>query len=94
MPIAQDLPVPLLRAIADDPDEAEHWHALADWLFVHARDDEAAAVRGLWRTLRENLACASLEATLADVARNSAALAAIARTAARPADETPPVKQR
>jgi hypothetical protein len=91
MPIVQDLPAPLLRAIADDPDEAEHWHALADWLFVHARDNEAVAVRGLWRTLRENLACASLETTLADVARNSAALAAIARQGERPAEVTPPV---
>jgi hypothetical protein len=88
MPIAQDLPAPLLRAITN---EAEHWHALADWLFVHARDDEAVAVRGLWRTLRENLACASLETTLADVARNSAVLAEISRKAERPADDTPPV---
>jgi hypothetical protein len=86
MPIAQVLPAPVLRAIINEPDEAEHWHDLADWLFVHARVDEAVAVRGLWRTLRENLACASLETRLADVGRNSAVLAAIARKAAQPVE--------
>ena len=90
MPATTDLPAPLLRAIADEPDESEHWHALADWLFVHARDDEAAAVRVLWRTLRDNLSCASLEGTLADVARNAGVLAEIAREKQRQADETPP----
>ena len=91
MPPATDLPASLLRAIDDDPKEAEHWLALADWLFVHARDDEAVAVRALWPTLRENLAVASLEDTLADVAKNAAVLAKIARKMPRHDDETPSV---
>jgi hypothetical protein len=85
-----DPPAGLVDALRADPDEAERWHALADWLFVHARDDEAVAVRGLWQTLRDNLACASLDDTLADVARNAGVLAAIAREKQRQAGETPP----
>ena len=81
----------ILNAIDNEPDEAEHWLALADWLFVHARDDEAVAVRALWPTLRENLAVVSLEGTLADVAKNAAVLATIAREKERQENETPPV---
>jgi uncharacterized protein (TIGR02996 family) len=87
-----DPPTALLDAIRTDPHDGEQWLALADWLFVHARDDEAVAVRGLWPTLRENLAVASLEDTLADVAKNAAVLAAIARKMpTRADDETRPV---
>jgi uncharacterized protein (TIGR02996 family) len=89
--IAVDPPAALLIAIAAEPDNGEHWLALADWLFVHARDDEAVAVRGLWPTLRDNLEVASLETTLAGVAKNAAILAAIARKMPRRDDETPPV---
>lgn len=74
-----DLPASLLQAIAADPDDGEHWHALADWLRDHGRDDEAVAVRVLWPTLRDNLSCASLEVTLADVGRNGKVLADRAR---------------
>ena len=91
MPTTLDLPAHLLRAIADNSNIAQHWHELADWLFLNARDDEAVAVRTLWPTLRENLAVASLEDTLADVAKNAGVLAAIARKMPRHDDETPPV---
>jgi ABC-type arginine/histidine transport system permease subunit len=40
----------------------------------------------LWPALRDNLACTSLAATLADVARNAKVLVAIARKVERPAD--------
>ena len=91
MPSTADPPTQLLRAIADDPDDGEHWHALADWLWVEGREDEAVAVRVLRPTLRGNLSCASLATTIADVARNAKVLAAIARKVGRQADETPPV---
>lgn len=81
----------ILNAIRAGPDEAEHRFALADWLFLHARDDEAVAVRTLWPTLRENLAVVSLEDTLADVAKHAAVLATIARDKERQENETPPV---
>jgi uncharacterized protein (TIGR02996 family) len=90
-----ETPVPELRALTDhireSPDDRARWVALADWLQARGRADEAVAVRVLWRTLRDNLACASLEATLADVARNAGVLGAIAREKQRQADETPPV---
>lgn len=89
MPASHDHPAALLRAIGDEPNEAERWHALADWLFIHGRDDEAAAVRRLWRALRDKLAWGPLEA--ADVGRHSAVLASIARKMERQADDTPPV---
>jgi uncharacterized protein (TIGR02996 family) len=68
-----------LHPIATDPDDREHWHALADWLRSHGRDDEATTVRVLRPTLRDNLACVSLATTLDDVARNAGVLAAVAR---------------
>lgn len=86
--MTQDFPAVLLDAIRNDSANAGRWLALAAWLSVQGRDDEAVAVRGLWPTLRYNLACASLEATLADVARNAAVLAAIAREKERQADDT------
>ena len=88
MTATHDLRAPILRAIAANPDVAEHWHELADWLSVLARDDEAVSVRVLWPTLRDNLAVASLEATLASVAKNSKMLAAIARKMPRHDAET------
>jgi hypothetical protein len=89
MPDSPHLPAHLLDAIRADPDVAEHWQALADWLVVQARDDEAAAVWALRPTLRVNLAVASLETTVADVAANAKVLVKIARKMGR-ADDTPP----
>src|SRR5690349_13987020 len=80
----------LLNAISDAPDDPDRWIALACWLGNNGKDDESNVVRLLWPTLRDNLAYASLAATLADVARNAKVLAAIAREVERPADETPP----
>jgi len=77
--------------IRESPGDRAGWLALADWLAEQGRDDEAVAVRVLWRTLRDNLSCASLDDTLADVARNAGVLGAIAREKQRQADETPPV---
>ena len=91
MTATHDLRAPILRAIAANPDVAEHWHELADWLSVLARDDEAVSVRVLWPTLRDNLAVASLAVTLTAVAMNCKTLGAIARKLPRQADETPPV---
>ena len=54
-----DLPQ-LLAAIRDKPDDGPRWLALASWLWDNGRDngrdDEAAAVRVFWPTLRDNLA--------------------------------------
>lgn len=63
---------------------------MALWPWDHCKDDEATAVRVLWPTLRDNLACASLAATLADAARTAKVLAKMARKVERQADETPP----
>jgi len=87
-----DPPTAVLDAIRAGPNYAERWRALADWLFIQARDDEASAVWVLWPTLRDNLAVVSLEDTLADVAKNAAVLAAIARKMpTRHDDDTSPV---
>jgi ABC-type arginine/histidine transport system permease subunit len=80
-----------LTAISEVPDDGDRWRALAIWLLDNGRDDEAHAVRALWPTLRDNLACASLGDTLTDVARNAKVLAAVARKVERQVDETPPV---
>jgi ABC-type arginine/histidine transport system permease subunit len=63
-------------------------------LWDNGKDDEAFAVRVLWLTLRDNLACASLAATLADVARNAKLLAKVAREMERRAGETLPDETR
>jgi uncharacterized protein (TIGR02996 family) len=74
-----DLP-PLLDAIRADPDEGPRWLALAGWLDDNGRDDEAAAVRVYWPTLRDDLAAGvSLDETLAYVARHARRLGAEAR---------------
>jgi hypothetical protein len=87
MRTSPDLPSPLLHAITEETDDGEHWHALADWLWIHGREDEAAAVRILWPTLLENLTFASLESTLEDVARNASVLGKLARAVERRVDE-------
>jgi hypothetical protein len=84
-----DLPAVLLNEILSDPDGGEHWHALADWLWLHGRGDESDAVRLLWPALRDNLVCATLDQTLADLARNADVLAAVAREIEEQAEETP-----
>jgi uncharacterized protein (TIGR02996 family) len=94
MRTSPDLPPTLLHAITEEPDEGEHWHALADWLWIHGREDEAAAVRILWPTLLENLTFASLESTLEDVARNAKVLGKLARAVERRTDETRPDETR
>jgi hypothetical protein len=70
-----DLPA-ILAAIRERPDDAPRWLALAAWLWDNGRDDEAAAVRIFWPTLRDNVveARVSVEDTLADVARHAGIL--------------------
>jgi hypothetical protein len=89
-PTTPDPPPALRAAIAADPDHRAGWLRLASWFRDHDRTDEAAVVRVLRPTLRDNLAYAYLGDTLAFVARNAPVLAAIARKAERRADETPP----
>jgi hypothetical protein len=91
MPTTHDLPAHRLRTIADNPNLAQHAHALADRLFLQAREDEAAAVRVLSPMVRDNLEYVFLETTLADVARNAVVLGTLAREVERRDDETPPV---
>jgi uncharacterized protein (TIGR02996 family) len=69
----------ILGAIRERPDDGPRWLALAAWLRDNGRDDEAAAVRVYWPVLRDNLARASLESTMADVARHSRLLGQRAR---------------
>jgi hypothetical protein len=65
-----DLPA-ILDALREKPADGPRWLVLAGWVFDNGRDDEAVAVRVYWPVLRDNLARASLESTLADVARHS-----------------------
>jgi len=57
------------------------WEALSTWLEDTGRDDEAAAVRVFWPTLRDNVTVAGvpLGLTLRGLARNAAALGRQAR---------------
>lgn len=87
MPTSTELHA-ILDAIQGDPDDPDRWIALACWPSDNGKDDESNAVRVLWPTIRDNLACASLAATLADVARNAKLLAKVAREIERQADET------
>jgi hypothetical protein len=75
-----DLPT-LLESIGENPDDEARWRALSLWLWDDGRDDEAAAVRVLWATLRDNLTTAggSPRETLADVARHANVLGQLAR---------------
>jgi hypothetical protein len=86
--VTLDVPAAFLEAIRADPDDAGTWSDLAAWLWVEGQRDEAAAVREHWRTLRDRLTFASLEDTLADVARNAKPLAQVAREVARRDDES------
>jgi hypothetical protein len=83
-----DLPA-LLCAIAANPDDGRCWRGLARWYSDNGQENEAVAVRVLWPTLRDNLACATLEATLGDMARNANLLAEVAREVERRAREEP-----
>ena len=74
-----DLSAALLDAIRANPDDAGRWFDLASWSWDSGRDDEAVAVRVLWRMLWDNLAHASLEATLSEVKRNAKRFAILAR---------------
>jgi uncharacterized protein (TIGR02996 family) len=74
--------------IRERPDDGHRRLALASWLSDHGRDDEAVAMRVHWPTLRDNLACASLAATLRDVARNAKVLAKVVRRVERRAKVT------
>jgi hypothetical protein len=85
LPMA-DLPS-LLTAISANPDDGVHWRALAQWYSDNGQEDEAIAIRVFWPTLRDNLAFASLETTLADAVRNSKVLAELAREVERRAHE-------
>src|SRR5262245_4504671 len=80
--------ISILNAIRESPDDEAHWLALTEWLYDNGRDDEAVAVRVPWPTLRENLACVSLAATLAGVARTAAVLAEAARAIEWGANDT------
>jgi hypothetical protein len=82
-----DFPAVLLDAIRTDSANAGRWLALAAWLSVQSRDDEAIAVRVLWPTLRENLSGSTLEAILADVAAHANVFANVAREVERRATE-------
>jgi uncharacterized protein (TIGR02996 family) len=75
-----DLP-DLLAAIRDQPDDEARWLALAGWLRVNGRDDEAAVVRVFWPTLRDTVTVCgvSLHQSLRKVARNAARLGRRAR---------------
>jgi hypothetical protein len=73
-----DLPQ-LLDAIRARPDAG--WLALASWLRDNGRDDEAAAVRVYWPTLRDNVTVSgvSVELTVRELARHAARLGRRAR---------------
>jgi uncharacterized protein (TIGR02996 family) len=75
-----DLPQ-LLDAIRDKPDEGPRWLALAGWLADNGRDDEAAAVRVFWPTLRHDVTVSgmSVELTLRELARHAGRLGRRAR---------------
>ena len=72
----------ILTTIRATPRDGYHWLRLAGWLWDIGRDDEPAAVRVFWQTLRENLRNGvSLEETLAEVERHAAKLSRRARKA-------------
>jgi len=71
----------ILTAIRERPDDGSHWLALASWLEDNGRDDEAAAVRVFWPTLRDNVTVAGLSVNVAlrELTRHAAALGRRAR---------------
>jgi uncharacterized protein (TIGR02996 family) len=77
---APDLPH-LLAAIRADPGREAGWLAVAGWLSDNGRNDEAAAVRVFWPTLRDNVTVSgvSVEQTLRDLARHAIRLGKRAR---------------
>jgi uncharacterized protein (TIGR02996 family) len=83
-----DLPA-LLDAISANPDDGDRWLNLAQWYRDNGRNDEALTVRVFWPTLRDNLAHASLEATLEDVVKHSKVLAGLAQEVEQRAHEAP-----
>lgn len=72
----------------DTPNDGNRWLALACWLGDNGRDVEAVAVHVHWPTRRDILACGSLAATLADLARNTKVPTKMARKVERQADGT------
>jgi uncharacterized protein (TIGR02996 family) len=74
-----DLP-DLLDAIQADPNSEGRWLALSWWLSDNGRDDEAAAVRVFWPTLRDTVAAGTtVRETMRRVAGNAAKLSRRAR---------------
>jgi uncharacterized protein (TIGR02996 family) len=71
----------LLDAIREQPDDGPRWLALAGWLGDEGRDDEAAAVRVFWPTLRDDVlkSRVSLDRTLANLKESAAILGSAAR---------------
>jgi hypothetical protein len=60
----------VLDATRERPNDRPRWLALASWQWDNGRDDEATALPVFKPTLRDNLPRASLQSTLADVARH------------------------
>jgi uncharacterized protein (TIGR02996 family) len=86
-----DLPQ-LLDAIRARPDAEAGWLTLASWLRDNGRDDEAAAVRVFWPTLRDDvLVGGTLEATLRQVARYAGRLGTRAREIEERTGDDPPI---
>jgi hypothetical protein len=71
----------ILTAIREQPDDGPRWLPLAGWLWDNGRDDESAAVRVFWTTLRDNVTVAgvSVEQTLRELAQHAAMLGRRAR---------------
>jgi hypothetical protein len=64
-----DLPA-LINALHENPADESRWLALSRWMPDNGRDDEAAAVRVFWPTLRDNVRSgASPGRTLRELAR-------------------------
>jgi uncharacterized protein (TIGR02996 family) len=81
----------ILDVLRERPDDEVRWLALAGWLADSGREDEAAAVRVFWPTLRDNVASGvSVEMTLRELARCAARLGRRAREIQGLADEHPP----
>ena len=70
---APDLTV-LLHAIRERPGDGQRWLALAAWLWDNGREDQSAAVRVIWPTLRGNVLVSGVPVheTLRQVVRRAA----------------------
>jgi hypothetical protein len=74
-----DLPT-LFASIREKPADESRWLALSRWLGDKGRDDEAVAVRVYWSAMRDTMTTGvSLDAILADLARNARLLGEMAR---------------